>query len=197
MYSNLNALFNSIAILLTFIAFAPYIYAIIRGDTKPHAFSWLIWSITTIIVFFAQVEGKGGIGAWSTAVSGVITAVIALLAWLKHADSTITRVDWLFLLAALASLPVWYFTSDPLWAVIMLTLVDLLGFGPTIRKAYALPYEENYLFFWLFIVRNGVAILALEHYSITTVLFPFAVSVASLMLLILIGYRRKVLAAPM
>ena len=191
MDSGFKFLFSSIAILLTFIAFIPYIRSILTGTTKPHVFSWLIWGTTTIIVFFAQLQAKAGIGAWPMGISGVITLFIALLAFLKRADVSISNIDYLFLILALASLPFWYLTSNPLWAVVLLTLVELLGFGPTIRKAYYLPHEENRLFFLLFMLRNIFTLLALEHYSLTTVLFPVSVNISCLFLIIMISYRRK------
>jgi hypothetical protein len=189
---NIKIIFSTIAIILTFVAFVPYIRSILSGTTKPHVFSWVIWGTTTIIVFFAQVEAKGGIGAWPIGVSGCITIFIAFLSVAKHSDIKITKTDWLFFLAALASLPFWYFTSNPLWAVVVLTIVDLLGFGPTIRKAYDFPHDENIPFFMLFMARNLFAILALEHYSIATVLFPLSVSSACVLLLFMVSYRRRV-----
>ncbi len=195
MDSNIKLFFSALAILLTFIAFIPYIRSILSGVTKPHVFSWVIWSITTVIVFFAQLDAKGGIGAWPMGVSGAITTLIALLAYLKQADISITRVDWLFFIVALSSLPFWYFSTDPLWAVVILTTVDLIGFGPTFRKAYDFPHEENLPFFMLFMARNGFALLALERYSVTTVLFPLSVSIACLMLLLTVSYRRRAITA--
>ncbi|MGB1907440.1 MAG: hypothetical protein ACPHN3_08900 [Spongiibacter sp.] len=187
--------FSSVAIALTFIAFVPYIRSILAGVTKPHVFSWVIWGTTTFIVFFAQLEAKGGLGAWPMGISGGVTIFIAILAIVKHADLSITTIDWLFFLAALASLPFWYFTSDPLWAVIVLTVVDLLGFGPTMRKAYYFPHNENVVFFALFIARNIFALLALATYSVATMLFPLSVSIGCLLLLVMIAYRRRVVCA--
>lgn len=192
---HLKLVFSGIAIALTFVAFIPYIRSILIGITKPHVFSWIIWGTTTVIVFFAQLEAKGGIGAWPIGVSGVITTFIAALAFIKRSDISITKTDWLFFLSALASLPIWFFTSDPLWAVVVLTIVDLLGFGPTIRKAYDFPHHENIPFFFLFMARNTFALLALEHYSIATVLFPLSVSSACLFLVVMVSYRRKVVCA--
>ncbi|QDV51774.1 hypothetical protein [Gimesia fumaroli] len=194
MDSSIKFVFSIVAILLTFAAFFPYIRSILRGTTKPHLFSWVIWGTTTLIVFFAQLKAKGGMGAWPIGISGTITTYIALLAFLKSSQISITRTDWLFFIAALSSLPFWYFTSNPFWAVLLLTLVDLLGFGPTIRKAYACPHEENIPFFFLFLGRNLFALLALEQYSLTTVLFPLSVSGACFFLLVLVYYRRKVIA---
>ena len=182
---------SGIAIALTFIAFSPYIRSIFQGKTKPHVFSWVIWGSTTFVVFLAQLEGGGGVGAWPIGVSGSITIFIAIMAYVKRSDITITRTDWLFFVSALSSLPLWYFTSDPLWAVVILTTVDVLGFGPTVRKAYIFPYSESLLFFGLFTTRNLIVILALENYSITTVLFPAVIATACMMLMAIIMYRRR------
>jgi hypothetical protein len=91
-------LFSTVAILLTFIAFVPYIGTILSGKTKPHVFSWVIWGTTTMIVFFAQLEAKGGVGAWPIGVSACLTLFIAFLAFVKRSDIKITYSDSLFFL---------------------------------------------------------------------------------------------------
>jgi hypothetical protein len=185
---------SAVAIVLTFAAFVPYIRAIISGTTKPHVFSWVIWGATTFAVFLAQLEGEGGVGAWPIGVSGIITLFIAFLAYVKRSDITITKTDRLFFVSALSSLPLWYLTSDPLWAVVILTTVDVLGFGPTIRKAYRFPHSESVLFFALFAARNLLVIMALESYSVTTVLFPAAIAAACMLLMAMLTYRRRATA---
>jgi len=184
---------STVAIVLTFVAFYPYLRSIARGVTRPHVFSWIIWGTTTISVFFAQVVALAGVGAWPVGASAAITFCIALLAYTKRADTTITRGDWLFFVAALSALPLWYLTADPLWAVVVLTIVDLLGFGPTLRKIYAQPETESIAFYALYAVRCVFVLLALENYSITTMLFPAAIGVACLLVIGLVSYRRRVL----
>lgn len=187
-------LLSAVAIALTLVVFIPYISTIIKGTVKPHVFSWVIWGSTTFVVFLAQLADKGGVGAWPIGISGVITIFIALLAYLKRADVSITRTDWLFFASAMSSLPFWYLTSDPLWAVAVLTTVDVLGFGPTVRKAYVLPHSESLLFFALFTARNLIVIMALENYTVTTVLFPAVIAAACLLLMAMITYRRRALS---
>ena len=187
-------LLSAVAIFLTFIALFPYIRSIMQGQIKPHVFSWVIWGSTTFVVFLAQLEDNGGAGAWPIGVSGIITMFIALLAYIKRSDITITRTDWVFFILAISSLPFWYFTSDPLWAVVTLTTVDVLGFVPTVRKAYLAPYSESLLFFSLITARNLIVIIALENYSVTTVLFPAVIAAACLMLMALIAYRRQLIS---
>ncbi|NJM45259.1 MAG: hypothetical protein HC860_03125 [Alkalinema sp. RU_4_3] len=95
------------------------------------------------------------------------------------------------ILVALSAIPLCYLPVDPLWAVVIATIVDLLGFGPTFRKVYANPHAESLGFFGLFAVRNGIAMMALESYSIATLLFPAAVGMGCLLLMLMIVYRRR------
>lgn len=187
-------LLSAAAIALTFAIFVPYIRSVRSGLTRPHVFSWVIWALGTFVVFLAQLAGSAGVGAWPIGVSGLITAYIAVLAYSKQSDTAITRFDWAFLVIAVAALPCWFLTSDPLWAVVILTGLDLAGFGPTFRSAYVRPYDERIGFYGLAAVRNLLSILALEHYSLTTVLFPAAVGVACVAFVAMVAYRRKRLA---
>lgn len=184
-------LLSVIAITLTLMAFLPYIRSILRGETKPHVFSWVIWGITTCVVFLAQLAGKAGVGAWPIGLSGLITLYIAYLAYTRKADNSITPMDWGFFILALSSLPLWYITSDPLWAVVILTAVDVLGFGPTIRKAYGYPKQEQLRLFVIMMFRNGIVIGALEQYSLTTVLFPAVIAVVCACFIVMVVIRRR------
>lgn len=185
-----------LSVALTIASFVPYIIDIRKGTMRPHVFSWVIWSISTAVVFFAQAVSDGGAGAWATGVAAAITVYVTWLAWSLCRDITITRSDWVFLWVALASLPLWYFTADPLWAVVILTTIDVLGFGPTLRKLYHLPYEESVLFYILFVVRSCLSILALESRSLTTLLFPAAMALSSILVVLLLIWRRQAISKP-
>lgn len=182
-----------LSIALTFAAYAPYVTQIRRGTMRPHVFSWLIWTISTAVVFLAQVAADGGPGAWPTGLSALLTAYVTWLAWSLRRNISITRSDWFFLCAALGSVPLWYMTGNPLWAVVILTTIDVLGFGPTVRKLYNLPYEESLWFYLLFAMRSGISLLALETLSPTTVLFPLAMVLACLVVCGLLLWRRRVI----
>lgn len=179
------------AIALTIIAYVPYVAAIRAGRVKPHFFSWLIWSLTTAIVFFAQLAAAGGAGAWPTAVSAAITIYVAWLSLVLRSDFSANRADWVFLTAALLSLPLWYLTDDPLWSVVILTVIDALGFAPTLRKAWARPHEESMQFYLIFTVRSVLSVWALESRTLTTVLFPAAMVVACILVCGLLWWRRR------
>jgi len=184
-------LLSTAAVVLTLVAFYPYLRGILQGAIKPHVFSWVIWGASTCVIFLAQLDARGGVGSWSIGLSGGITLLVAVLAYLKRADVAITRSDWGFLISALSALPLWFFTADPTWAVVLLTWVNLLGFGPTVTKVYVAPDSEPPMFFALFAVRNGLVIVALESYSVATLFFPVAMTVAYVLVVGLILYRRR------
>ncbi|MDX1958457.1 MAG: hypothetical protein SFU98_07785 [Leptospiraceae bacterium] len=182
-----------ITIAITLYGFVPFIRGIHRNEIKPHAFSWIVWAMTTLITFTVQLAAKGGAGAIPMGISGSITSYIAVISYIKRTDLSIKKIDWLFLILCLGSIPFWYLTSDPFGAVAILTLVDLLGFGPTIRKCYEEPFQESIHFYSVFTVRNLLTIPALEDKNPTTVLFPLAVGLACLGLVLILIYRRRIL----
>lgn len=188
-------LLSTMAIALTIVTLLPYIRAILRGAVQAHVFSWVIWGSTTFVVFLAQLADRAGVGAWPIGVSGSLTILIAFLAYRRRGDLSITRSDWIFFAAALSTLPLWYLTSDPFSAVAVLTVVDVLGFGPTLRKVYVQPYSESPGFFGLFALRNVLVVLALEHYSPTTLLFPVTIAAACVLVMALIALRRRAVTA--
>ena len=82
-------------------------------------------------------------------------------------------------------------TANPLWAVLLLTLVDVLGFAPTFLKAYQFPYEEHLLFYMLITLRNLLTLAALQHYSLTTVFFPLVMAITCMLFILMVVYRRR------
>jgi len=190
----LKELASGTAFVVTFLLFVPYIRSTRRGTTIPHVFSWVVWAFGTSVVFFAQLAGGAGIGAWPIGFSACMTGYVAFLAYRVRGHFEVTRQDWALFLLAVSSIPAWGLTADPLWAVVFLTAADLLGFGPTLRKAYIYPFQEHAGFFALGALRNGLVVFALENYSWTTILFPAAVGIACLLLAVFLVIRRTVVA---
>ena len=182
-----------IATTISILALFPYLLSTLRGAIRPHVMSWTIWGITTSIVFWAQREAGGGVGAWPVGISAGVAFLIAMTAYTKRGDLRIVRTDWVFFLTALAAIPLWYATSSPLLAVLLVTTVDILGFGPTLRKAYDLPHSESLLFFCMIVVRNILVLMALESYSLTTVIFPAAIGSMAAVVAVVVVTRRAAL----
>jgi hypothetical protein len=188
-------IFALIAIAMTCGMFGHYIWQIARGSVRPHAISWLTWGIATTAVFGAQLVSGAGIGAWPTAVSAAATFAVFGLALKQSGFDRAAPIDWAFFAAALGGLVLWFLTSEPLTAVAIMTAIDVIGNGPTVRKIFRDPFADSPSFFGLIGARSTVAIAALETYSATTVLFPLAVGIASALVALLMLTRRRLSVA--
>lgn len=179
-----------VAVALSFVGYGIYIRDILRRKTVPHAFTFLIWSIASSVTWALQVYGGAGVGAWITLVVSVICIIIFLLS-LKYGEKKITKLDIIFLIVALLALALWIFAKQPVWSMILLVATDVLGFGPTIRKSWNKPFQEN-LFTWeLTAFRHGLGIIALEKFNILTMLYPVTWVVVNGLFSVFLIVRRK------
>lgn len=179
-----------IAVILAFVAYIPYFRDVLKGKTKPHIYSWFVWGFLTTIIFSLQIKGGGGPGAWVTLSAGVCSFIVFFLG-LRNGDKDITKSDTVFFIAALISTGLWVFAKQPTLSVILLVVIDMLGFIPTIRKSWKKPHEET-LFLWLLNgFRHGLSILALRQYNTLTVLYPAVWAAANILFSLMLILRRK------
>jgi hypothetical protein len=142
------------------------------------------------IVFLAQLSKGAGAGAWVTGFSAAACVLIAGL-FVTRGEKNITKSDWLAFVGAIITIPVWYFTHDPLWAVILATAIDAMAYYPTFRKSYFKPYEENFFTYSMDTFKWIVALFALGNYSATTMLYPLFLLLANSALVSMILWRRR------
>lgn len=182
-----------IATLMALVSYVPYIRNIFSGKTKPHSFSWLVWGSLTAIAFVGQVSEKGGPGAWVTGFTACVSFFIFAAA-LKYGEKEITRSDWLSLIGAALALVLWLLTNQPLLAMVLITVIDALGFYPTFRKSYAKPYEETALTFALSAIKFVISIIALENLQVVTWLYPASLVLMNGIFVVMLLIRRRQLA---
>jgi hypothetical protein len=186
-----KALLGAFASCLTVVAYLPYLRAILQGRATPHVFSWIVWGTATLLAFAAALQAGGGWGAWVIGLSAVTSFIVAAFGHARRAEVRITRTDVAFFVAALMAVPLWLLARDPLWAVMLLTLIELLGFGPTFRKAWWAPRSESAMFLALLGLRNVLVLGALDRHVPATVLFPAASGLACMGLVAVLLWRRQ------
>ncbi len=177
------------AIFLVMLSYLPYLVAIFRGSNKPHMFSWLIWMLVTIVVTAAQLHEGAGPATLITATTCILCTLITWLAW-RQGEKNLTRSDGVMLLVSLAAIPVWIWTSDPFWSVVIVTAINTAAYYPTFRKAWDKPFEEHILMYAINIPRHMLTIAATEVYSLTNIMYPASVVLACILLFGGIQYRR-------
>lgn len=174
-----------ITVILSFIALVPYIVDIFKNKTKPHIFTWLVWAIVTILAFVGQWQKGGGAGSWTTGITGIITIFIAFIS-IKKGSRDITLFDKIIFTGALLSMIPWWLTKDPTLSVVILTIIDVLAFIPTIRKTYKNPKSETLSSYILHAIRHSLSILALANYNLATYIYPTSLAVMNVVVLLTI-----------
>jgi len=183
-------LFGLVAIGIGGTASVNYIVSILRGKTKPHAFTWIIWSLIMGVIFTAQLKAGAGAGAWSQGMDGLFCFIIFVLSLFKG-EKNITTSDWVALVSALAIIPIWHYTQNAFWAVVLGTLIDGFAYYPTIRKTWIKPYEENMFMYASDNVKRVFTLLAMGDFSATTLLYPIFCMIINTSLSIMIFWRRR------
>ncbi len=188
----IKEVFAVASIVFGFIAAWPYVRSIIRRETKPHLFSWLIWGIVCGIGASVQYAEKGGAGSWYFAVNAVYCLSIAIASiWIGTKD--IKRSDWAVLAIALSAIPIWFLTKNPIYSLIIVIAIDGFAYYPTIRKSWSKPYEESALSWGLSVVTFSLSVAALEAYKVTTYLYPAVFIAVNACFVALLLLRRKAL----
>lgn len=178
------------AIIVAVVSYVPYFRDIFAGKTKPHAFTWLVWAVLNGIAFAGQVQGNGGAGAWAVGFTTLATFSIFILALFKG-EKDIRRFDWLCLIGSALSLIPWIITNDPLISVVLITIIDVFGFMPTIRKSIKRPHQETLSTFILSTLKYGLVVVALGEYSLVTLLFPLTIALLNGLFVVLLIVRRR------
>jgi hypothetical protein len=187
-------IFGILGVLFLMGGLVPYVVAILRRTARPHAFSWCLWALINAIVFAAQWTEQAGAGAWTAGITAVINGGIAVYAWL-YSGIKITRFDWAIFILALSAIPLWIATHDPLWSVILVSIIDSVAFLPTLRKSWHHPASEVLMTFVLGGIGFACAIAAMENYKITNWLYPGVVLMTNTIFIAVLLYRRHVLKA--
>lgn len=194
MMFQIKSVLGIIATILVFLGYIPYIKDILANKTKPHLYSWFLWSLVTLIAFALQLSGMAGTGSLVTLAAGIMCIIVLILGFKQKNKIQITMADTLFLILAIISIGLWLIAKQPTLSAILITLVDLLGFAPTIRKSWNKPYTENLPFYYMNTFRFLLAVISLQNYSVVTTLYPATWLTANGLFAVLLIFRRKQLS---
>jgi hypothetical protein len=196
MMHSMKELLGIASITLAIVSYVPYVSHVLRRTTKPHTFSWLVWSVLSAIGFSVQLLGNGGPGAWLAGLTALMALAVFVLS-LRYGEKRILPVDWASLLLAGGALALWALTSQPLASVILISLISLIdvvgGFFPTFRKSITKPHEETASIYLLYSISLGFSLAALQSFTLTNALYPASfVIINALMAVFLVVQRRRV-----
>lgn len=188
---NIKEILGITAVVISIFSLFPYISDIVKKKTKPHLYTWVIWTPLTFMAFFSQMSDGAGAGAWTTGVTAILCLLILALSF-KFGTKDITRSDKVMLAGVVSATFLFIVVRNALLSIILVTFIDVAAFYPTIRKSLKKPYEETLSTHNFAAIKHFISIFALEKISLITALYPSAVFLANLILVgVLIKGRKK------
>ena len=188
---DLKIILGGVAALLALFSSYLYIRDIFRGNTKPHTYTWLIWSIVTVIAFLGQWVSGGGPGSWATGMAALVTIGTFFLSF-KYGTNDITRFDKICLASALLAILPWLLTKSVLWSMILATVIDLIAFFPTMRKTWHAPRSESLGSMWVDAVKHSLSIVSMTNFSFINWMYPAAVLLTKFVIIGEIVFLREI-----
>ncbi len=185
----MKELLATVAVLLAIAGNVPYLRDVLLRKTRPHPFTWLVWSIVSAVSFGGQVAKGAGVGAIPTGFAEMFTIVIFFFS-LRYGFRDIARRDVVFLVAALVGLIPWILTKDPTISVVTVVSIDSIAFVPTLGKAWQKPETETATLYVMNVLRHILTLFSLNSYNVATTLHSIAmIIVNTIMSSFVIGRR--------
>lgn len=176
--------------------FVPYIFETVRGRNKPHAYTWLIWTLTLGIAGMSIWEGGGGLILSLAMAANVTLSFITFLLSLKYGTRNITRGDTIALIVGLIAIFVWVVLNSPVLSLFIAVSIDLIGYWPTYRKSFEEPWTEHLTSWVIYTLAPAMSLVALLEYNVLTATYSAATLVANLLLVALLLIRRRIVSKP-
>ncbi len=161
-----------IAAILAIFGNISYLKDTFKSAIRPHPYTWFIWSIVSLVNFFGQWQKGAGIALLPIGVAEAFTIIIFLYSlkfvFKKGNLNPIKKVDHLFLIVALLGLIPWALTKDPTISIVIVVLIDLVAFIPTLRKTWFNPETERPLLYEMNVTRHILTLFSLGAYNLAT-----------------------------
>jgi hypothetical protein len=191
--SDIKLIFAIVAFLLTFfLAFLPYIRDILKNKTKPHIYTWFIWTITQGVATVSLFYGKGSWGALNLLISTFFVFIIFFLS-LKYGTKNITKSDVIVLIIALLTIIIWIQVRSLLLAVFMVSVIDFMAYLPSFRKTFQEPWTETVSTWFVSTLGYMLIIFSLSEYNLLTLTYLITIIFANMIMVFICLTRRNIL----
>lgn len=182
--------FAAISAIIGAVSLLPYIRDIFRGTTKPHAFTWLVWAALGSLSTATLVSSGAGAVVYAVGTGALLCFTIFLLS-LRYGVTHFDTFDLVCVVGAGVAALAYFSVTDLLVSVVLITVTDLFGYIPTLRKAYLQPWSETLSTYVLSCVSIGFALLSIESVTVTTTLYLVSVFLTNMACVALLLRGRK------
>jgi hypothetical protein len=181
---------NAVSGVLFFIAFLPYIWAIVNGQTVPSPVSWAIWASVDTLALIAMKKEKATSGQLTGAVAGAwIITILALV----FGKPTMGSVEWVSIAGAVTGIILWQRTGNAVLAIVCAQASVFIGAIPTFVGAYTNPSQEDPIAWSIWFVSCICALSAIKKWNLANTLQPLTFTTIETVMVILVVIRPHLL----
>ena len=167
----------------------PYVRDTLRGSTRPHRGTWLVWSVLAVVVCFSM-EADGA--SWSLPMAATQAVLITLIFTLSVGRGVggAGGADCVMLVIAGAGVAGWLLADAPLVATACVVAADLIAVAMMVPKTYRDPHSETLSTFALAGLSGALATGAVASLDPSLLLYPAYFCLVNAGLALLIHQRR-------
>ncbi len=171
-------------------AFLPYLRDVVRGTTRPHRGTWLIWCLLSMIVLASQ---RADGGRWSLLLVAVqcLGTVVTLVLAMPRGVGGAARADLALLAVAWVGVAGWYLAGDPTIATAGVVVADTAAVVMMLPKTYRDPHSETLSAYWLSTASVLFAAASVGSLNASLLLYPAYLTVADSIVIGIIMLRRR------
>lgn len=177
---------NTLSGILFFVAFLPYIWAIVNHQTVPSPVSWAIWASVDTLAFLAMKKEKAlnsqivmaAAGAW------LITGLALFFGKL-----TMGPIEWISIAGTAAGIALWQKTGNAIFAIVCSQATTFLGAIPTFVGAYKNPAQEDPIAWTIWLASCVCVLIAIRKWNLANALQPLTFTAIDTIMVFLVVIR--------
>ncbi len=170
----------------------PYVRDILRGRTRPHRGTWLIWGVLTVVVCVSQWADGATWSLVMAATQAAMTTLVFLLA-IRRGEGGVSTTERVMIALAGAGVVGWLIADEPVIATACVVLADLMGVAMMVPKTYRDPESETFATYALASLAGALGAAAVGTINPSLLLFPLYFCLANGAIALLIRQRRRTL----
>lgn len=174
--------------IISFVNMFRYMWSIHESGTKPSLTYWILAELAMLLILFSSIALWDKTAIWIAAAYASTQIFIIILA-LKYNHERMTWFDMWLLTLALFSIVIWWYTSNPLYTLIINVGIDASGYIPLFKKIWKDPKSEDLIYWGVAGSASVLNMFAVSNITFQSVLYPWYLGIVNaLVFLTLIRY---------
>ena len=172
----------------------PYLRDVLRGSTRPHRGTWLIWSALAVVVCLSQWADGASWSLIMMLTQAVFTTAVFGVA-ISRGQGGVTTTELMLVAVAAAGVGGWLLLDEPVVATVCVVAADLIAAAMMMPKTYRDPTSETLVTYVFASISGALAAGAVGAVDAALLIYPIYYCLANGALAVLIQHRRTVLGS--